>query len=63
MRVYSTLLVLVNARLKLDTQSAYIRERLGGRLRPNNALTAAKLAGKPIPVDGFLQFDATIVYS
>ncbi|UPT70622.1 MAG: TonB-dependent receptor [Flavobacterium sp. JAD_PAG50586_2] len=49
--------------LELGLQSTYIGERLGGRLRPNNASTPAELARKPIPVDGFLQFDASIGYS
>jgi len=55
-----------NTRLKgleLGLQSTYIGERLGGRLRPNNASTAAEMARKPIPVDGFLQFDASVGYS
>lgn len=49
--------------LELGIQSTYIGDRLGGRLRPNNASTPAELARKPIPVDGFLQFDASIGYS
>ncbi|WP_291128972.1 TonB-dependent siderophore receptor [Flavobacterium sp. UBA7682] len=49
--------------LELGLQSTFIGERLGGRLRPNNASTAAELARKPIPVEGFLQFDASIGYS
>lgn len=49
--------------LELGLQSTYIGERLGGRLRPNNASTPAELARKPIPVDGFLQFDASLGYS
>jgi len=49
--------------LELGIQSTYIGERLGGRLRPNNASTPAEQARKPIPVDGFLQFDASIGYS
>ncbi|WP_445454724.1 TonB-dependent siderophore receptor [Flavobacterium sp. 25HG05S-40] len=49
--------------LELGLQSTYIGERLGGRLRPNNASTPAELARTPIPVDGFLQFDASIGYS
>ena len=49
--------------LEVGLQSTYIGERLGGRIRPNNASTPAELARKPIPVDGFLQFDASIGYS
>ncbi|MES2411476.1 MAG: TonB-dependent receptor [Bacteroidota bacterium] len=49
--------------LELGIQSTFIGERLGGRLRPNNASTPAEQARKPIPVDGFLQFDASIGYS
>jgi iron complex outermembrane receptor protein len=49
--------------LELGLQSTYIGERLGGRLKPNNASTAAELARKPIPVDGFLQFDASVGYA
>jgi iron complex outermembrane receptor protein len=55
-----------NTRLKgleFGLQSTYIGERLGGRLRPNNASTPAELARKPIPVEGFLQFDASVGYS
>ncbi|MEK8180091.1 TonB-dependent siderophore receptor [Flavobacterium buctense] len=55
-----------NTKLKgfeIGLQSTYIGERLGGRLRPNNASTAAELARKPIPVEGFLQFDASVGYS
>ena len=43
--------------------SSYVGKILGGRLRPNNASTPAELARKPIPVDGFLQFDAAIGYT
>jgi iron complex outermembrane receptor protein len=32
-------------------------------LRPNNASTEAELARTPIPVDGFLQFDASLGYT
>lgn len=49
--------------LELGIQSTFIGERLGGRLRPNNATTAAEMARKPIPVEGFLQFDASVGYS
>jgi iron complex outermembrane receptor protein len=36
---------------------------LGGRLRPNNAVTVAEKARRPIELDGFFQFDASIGYS
>ncbi|MDN3677204.1 TonB-dependent siderophore receptor [Flavobacterium paronense] len=49
--------------LELGLQATFIGERLGGRLRPNNASTAAELARKPIPVDGFIQLDASVGYS
>jgi iron complex outermembrane receptor protein len=49
--------------LEFGLQSTFTGERLGGRLRPNNAATPAEMARKPIPVDGFLQFDASIGYS
>jgi iron complex outermembrane receptor protein len=49
--------------LELGLQSTYIGERLGGRLRPNNASTPAELARKPIPVDGFIQLDLSIGYA
>ncbi len=49
--------------IEFGLQSTYIGERLGGRIRPNNATTPAELARKQIPVDGFLQFDASIGYS
>lgn len=49
--------------LELGLQSTYIGERIGGRLKPNNASTAAELARKPIPVEGFLQLDLSIGYS
>nr|WP_294775254.1 TonB-dependent siderophore receptor [uncultured Flavobacterium sp.] len=55
-----------NTKLKgfeIGLQSTYIGKILGGRLRPNNASTAAELARKPIPVDGFLQLDASVGYS
>jgi iron complex outermembrane receptor protein len=49
--------------LELGLQSTYIGERLGGRLKPNNASTPAELARKPIPVDGFIQVDLSLGYS
>lgn len=49
--------------LELGLQSTFTGERLGGRLRPNNASTPAEEARKPIPVEGFLQFDASVGYS
>jgi iron complex outermembrane receptor protein len=49
--------------LELGLQSTYIGERIGGRLKPNNASTAAELARKPIPVEGFLQVDLSVGYS
>ena len=49
--------------LELGMMSSYYGKTLGGRLRPNNAATAAELARKPIPVDGYLQFDTSIGYS
>ncbi len=49
--------------LELGIQSTYIGERLGGRLKPNNASTSAELARKPIPVEGFLQLDFSLGYS
>lgn len=49
--------------LELGLQSTYIGKRIGGRLKPNNASTAAELARKPIPVEGFLQFDLSAGYS
>jgi iron complex outermembrane receptor protein len=49
--------------LELGLQATYIGERLGGRLKPNNASTAAELARKPIPVEGFLQLDLSVGYS
>ena len=49
--------------LELGFISSYVGKIYGGRLRPNNASTAAELARKPIPVNGFLQFDASIGYS
>jgi iron complex outermembrane receptor protein len=56
----------VNSKLKgleIGVQSVYIGKILGGRLRPNNASTPAELARKPISVDGFLQFDASVGYT
>lgn len=49
--------------LEIGVQSVYIGKILGGRLRPNNASTPAELARKPISVDGFLQFDASVGYT
>lgn len=49
--------------LELGLITSYFGKTLGGRLRPNNASTAAELARKPIPVDGFIQVDASIGYS
>ena len=49
--------------LELGIMSNYVGNIFGGRLRPNNASTPAELARKPIPVDGFLQFDASIGYT
>jgi iron complex outermembrane receptor protein len=49
--------------LEVGVLSSYVGEILGGRLRPNNASTPAELARKPIPVDGFLQFDASVGYT
>lgn len=55
-----------NSKLKgfeVGVISSYVGKILGGRLRPNNASTPAELARKPIPVDGFLQFDASVGYN
>ncbi|MES2863586.1 MAG: TonB-dependent siderophore receptor [Bacteroidota bacterium] len=49
--------------LEVGILSSYVGEILGGRLRPNNASTPAELARKPIPVDGFIQFDASVGYN
>jgi iron complex outermembrane receptor protein len=49
--------------LEIGVQSVYIGKILGGRLRPNNASTPAELARKPISVNGFLQFDASVGYT
>lgn len=49
--------------LEVGVLSSYVGKILGGRLRPNNASTPAELARKPIPVDGFLQVDASIGYT
>ncbi len=49
--------------LELGIMSNYVGNIFGGRLRPNNASTPAELARKPIAVDGFLQFDASIGYT
>lgn len=48
---------------EIGVQSSYVGKILGGRLRPNNASTPAELARKPIPVAGFLQFDASVGYT
>ncbi len=48
---------------ELGIISSYYGKTLGGRLRPNNASTPAELARKPIPVDGYLQFDVSLGYS
>ena len=56
----------VNSKLKgfeIGVQSSYVGKILGGRLRPNNASTTAELARKPIQVDGFLQFDASVGFT
>lgn len=49
--------------LELGIISSYFGKIYGGRLKPNNASTTAELARKPIPVDGFLQFDASVGYT
>lgn len=49
--------------LEIGVQTVYIGKILGGRLRPNNASTPAELSRKPIQVDGFLQFDASVGYT
>ena len=49
--------------LEVGVLSSYVGKILGGRLKPNNASTPAELARKPIPVDGFLQFDASVGYT
>ena len=49
--------------LEFGIQTTYTGERLGGRLKPNNASTPAELARKPIPVAGFIQADATVGYT
>jgi iron complex outermembrane receptor protein len=49
--------------LELGLQTTYMGERLGGRLKPNNASTPAELARKPIAVAGFIQCDASVGYS
>lgn len=56
----------VNSKLKgfeIGVQSSYVGKILGGRLKPNNASTSAELARKPIQVDGFLQFDASVGFT
>lgn len=55
-----------NSKLKgfeVGVMSSYVGKILGGRLKPNNASTPQELARKPIPVDGFLQFDASVGYN
>lgn len=55
-----------NSKLKgfeIGVLSSYVGKILGGRLKPNNASTSAELARKPIQVDGFLQFDASVGYT
>lgn len=49
--------------VELGLQTTYMGERLGGRLKPNNASTPAELARKPIAVAGFIQCDASVGYS
>jgi iron complex outermembrane receptor protein len=49
--------------LEVGVLSSYVGKILGGRLKPNNASTPQELARKPIPVDGFLQFDASVGYT
>ena len=49
--------------LELGIISSYFGKIYGGRLKPNNASTTAELARKPIPVNGFLQFDASVGYT
>ncbi len=49
--------------LELGFTAAYLGERFGGRLRPNNAKTDAEKARKPIKTDGFTQIDASISYA
>jgi iron complex outermembrane receptor protein len=49
--------------LEIGLMSNYVSGRLGGRLRPNNAVTVAEKARRPIELDGFFQFDASIGYS
>lgn len=49
--------------LELGLLSTYTGERIGGRLKPNNASTAAELARKPIIADGFFQFDASVGFN
>lgn len=46
----------------MGVQTTYMGERLGGRLKPNNASTPAELARKPIAVAGFIQCDASVGY-
>jgi iron complex outermembrane receptor protein len=49
--------------LELGIISSYFGKIYGGRLRPNNAVTQAEKDRKPIPVNGFLQFDASVGYT
>lgn len=49
--------------LELGLMSNYASGRIGGRIRPNNAVTAAEKARKPIEVDGFIQFDASVGFN
>ena len=62
----SLLYTFVNSKLnglEIGVQSVYVGKILGGRLRPNNASSPAEIARKPIPVAGFLQFDASVGYT
>ena len=62
----SLLYTFVNSKLnglEIGVQSVYVGKILGGRLRPNNASSSAEIARKPIPVAGFLQFDASVGYT
>jgi iron complex outermembrane recepter protein len=49
--------------LEVGVLSSYVGKILGGRIKPNNASTPQELARKQIPVDGFLQFDASVGYT
>ena len=62
----SLLYTFVNSKLnglEIGVQSVYVGKILGGRLRPNNSSSPAEIARKPIPVAGFLQFDASVGYT